>query len=268
MGAEMQSVRNSATKMVLIGSVVLALGYILATSGILMALPLDGIDPVTGVIGALDPLGVPGLVPIAAVGLGVVMIIQMMVYESAYSRLIFVSGLERHLPRLFTHINPRTRNPVTALLVQGVISSLITIVMFSQQSLETAFLSLQGALTVLWLASGYFFLLAPPLARRRYPERYAEPFWRIPGGMVGSIIVALIGAAGTTAGIYYTFAIPWSEDIPLQTWLLNVGLICGVTVVAGIALYLTSKRTSGRSSEEELLAQFAATMEQQPDTAD
>ena len=58
-----------------------------------------------------------------------------MTYQVAYSRLIFVSGLERHLPRIFTHLNPRTRNPVTAMLIQGVLSSLILVGLYSQSSM-------------------------------------------------------------------------------------------------------------------------------------
>ena len=154
MGAEFLSVRRSAVKMVALGSIVLAVGYVITTAGILMSTPLENIDPVTGVIGSLDAAGIPGLMPLAAVALAVVMVIALTTYQSAYARLIFVSGIERHLPRLFTHLNPRTRNPVTAVLVQGVISSTMIVVLYSQSSLATMFLYLQGALTVVWLACG------------------------------------------------------------------------------------------------------------------
>ena len=53
MGAEFLSVRSSAVKMVALGSVVLAIGYVITTAGILMSTPLEKIDPVTGVIGSL-----------------------------------------------------------------------------------------------------------------------------------------------------------------------------------------------------------------------
>jgi hypothetical protein len=53
---------------------------------------------------------------------------------------------------------------VTALLIQGVITSVAIVILYSQQSLTTMFLCLQGTLTVLWLASGNFFLV--PVIRR------------------------------------------------------------------------------------------------------
>jgi amino acid transporter len=153
MGAEFEKPR-SATKMVLWGSVALAIGYIFGTVGVLLSTPADELDPVAGVPKVFKYLDAGGIGPIVAIGLTVVMLMAFTIYQSAYSRLVFVSGLERHLPRLFTHLNPRTRNPITALLIQGVISSVLVVVLYSQQSLTTIFLSIQGALTVLWLASG------------------------------------------------------------------------------------------------------------------
>ena len=130
-----------------------------------------------------------------------------MTYQVAYSRLIFVSGLERHLPRIFTHLNPRTRNPVSAILIQGVISSLILVALYSQSSLVNTTIFLQGGLSTVWLISGFFFLFPVIVARKKYADRYAnEQFWRIPGGMVGVWITVIVGTIGTIGGVYYSFA--------------------------------------------------------------
>ena len=83
---------------------------------------------------------------ICAVVLACIIIVALMTYQVAYSRLIFVSGLERHLPRIFTHLNPRTRNPVTAILIQGVLSSLILVGLYSQSSMANVTIFLQGGL--------------------------------------------------------------------------------------------------------------------------
>jgi glutamate:GABA antiporter len=257
MGAEFVK-PTSAKKMVGIGSIVLAAGYIFGTIGILLATPLDAIDPITGVARVFDAAGAPWLQGAFAVGIGIVMLTAFAIYQSAYSRLIFVSGLEKHLPRLFTHLNARTRNPVTALLVQGVISSVAIVVLYSQQSLVTMFLSLQGALTILWLASGYCFLVPVIVARWRYADRYAaESFWRIPGGRIVAVATALVGIAGTTAGIYYTFTLPFSADIAKGTWMANVGVICGVTLAAATLIYVLGRRSAAALSDDERLAHLA-----------
>jgi glutamate:GABA antiporter len=257
MGAEFVT-PTSAKKMVAYGSIALAVGYIIGTIGILLATPLDAIDPITGVAKVFDAAGAPWLQGVFAVGIGIVMLTAFAIYQSAYSRLIFVSGLEKHLPRLFTHLNARTRNPVTALLLQGVISSVAIVVLYSQQSLVTMFLSLQGALTILWLASGYCFLVPVIVARWKYADRYAEEsFWRIPGGRWVAVALAGVGIAGTTAGIYYTFTLPFSADIAKGTWMTNVGVICAVTLIVAGAVFLLGRRSAAAVSEDERLAHLA-----------
>src|SRR5260370_21648385 len=114
--------------------------------------------------------------------MGVILVVVRATYQSAYSRLIFVSGLERHLPRLFTHLNPRTRNPVTAILVQGCVASTMIVVLYSQSSLTNVFLYLNGALSVVWLFSGFFFFVPLIISRHRYSDRYkTESFCGFPG---------------------------------------------------------------------------------------
>jgi len=263
MGAEFLSVKNSAAKMVWIGSVVLSVGYIITTIGILLSTPLAEINPVTGVIDALSGSGLSFLVPIGAIALCIVLLISLVVYQSAYARLIFVSGIERHLPRLFTHLNPRTRIPVTALLVQGVISSTMIVVLYSQSSLETTFLYLSGALTVLWLFSGFFFFIPVAIARWKYAERYAtESFWRIPGRKPGALAVAVIGSVGTAAGIYYTYTLPFSADIPAGDWMWNVGMVTGGFLIGALVVYYFGRRSAAKLSAEDSLAHLAVLVDE------
>ena len=174
MGAEFLSVRKSGPRMILWGSAALVAIYLLTTLGTMMALPSDEIDAVTGVIGMLDVAGFPGLMEICAIVLALIIVVALMTYQVAYSRLIFVSGLERHLPRIFTHLNPRTRNPVSAILIQGVISSLILVALYSQSSLVNTTIFLQGGLSTVWLISGFFFLFPVVVARKKYADRYAN----------------------------------------------------------------------------------------------
>ena len=257
MGAEFTQ-GSSAKRMVWAGSAALAVGYLLATAGVLLSTPAGKIDPVTGVAQVFGQLGAGWLQSVAAVGIALISLTAFTVYQSAYSRLVFVSGLEKHLPRLFTHLNARTRNPVTALLIQGAISSIAVVVLYSQQSLTTVFLSLQGALTVLWLASGYFFLIPVIIARLRHADRYAnETFWRIPGGRVVAIAVSGVGVVATTVGIYYTFTLPFSSDIEPGTWMLNLAAICGVTLVVAGLVYFFGRRSAARLTEDQRLAHLA-----------
>ncbi|MDT5279108.1 MAG: glutamate:GABA antiporter [Mycobacterium sp.] len=257
MGAEFLSVKRSATKMIAWGSAALIAIYLLTTLGTMMVLPSDQIDPVTGVIGNLGVSGFPGLMEGAAVVLAIIVFVAMTTYQVAYSRLIFVSGLERHLPRIFTHLNPRTRNPVTAVLIQGVLSSLILVGLYSQSSMANVTVYLQGGLSVVWLISGFFFFIPLVIARKKYADRYeSEDFWRIPGGMPAVYAVAAIGIVATCAGVYYSFASPWI-DVPPATWMTWVGSIAVGTFVLGAIVYFFGRRSAAKVSREDALAHLA-----------
>ncbi len=257
MGAEFLSVKRSATKMITWGSAALIAIYLLTTLGTMMVLPGDQIDPVTGVIGNLGVSGFPGLMEGAAVVLAIIVFVAMTTYQVAYSRLIFVSGLERHLPRIFTHLNPRTRNPVTAVLIQGVLSSLLLVGLYSQASMANVTVYLQGGLSVVWLLSGFFFFIPLVIARKKYADRYAsEDFWRIPGGMPAVWAVAAVGIVATCAGVYYSFASPWI-DVPAATWMTWVGGIALGMFVLGALVYFFGRRSATKVGKEDALAHLA-----------
>jgi glutamate:GABA antiporter len=257
MGAEFLSVKRSATKMITWGSAALIAIYLLTTLGTMMVLPGDQIDPVTGVIGNLGTSGFPGLMEVCAVVLAVIVFVAMTTYQVAYSRLIFVSGLERHLPRIFTHLNPRTRNPVTAVLIQGVLSSLLLVGLYSQSSMANVTVYLQGGLSVVWLISGFFFFVPLVIARKKYADRYeSEDFWRIPGGMPAVYAVAAVGIVATCAGVYYSFASPWI-DVPAATWMTWVGSIAVGMFVLGAIVYFFGRRSAAKVSQEDALAHLA-----------
>jgi amino acid transporter len=265
MGAEFLSVKRSATRMILWGSLALIAIYLLTTLGTMMALPTAEIDPVTGVIGMLGVAGFSGLMEIAAIVLAVIVFVALVTYQVAYSRLIFVSGLERHLPRIFTHLNPRTRNPVTAVLVQGAISSTIMVALFSQSSLANVTVYLTGALSVVWLISGFFFFLPLPLARKKYADRYAtEDFWRIRGGMPVVWLVTIVGCLATLGGVYYSFATPWI-DVPTSTWMTWLGSIAAGCLAVGLVVYVFGRRSAAKLSAPDALAHLAV-LENKPAT--
>lgn len=257
MGAEFLSVKRSATRMIGWGSAALVAIYLLTTLGTIMVLPSDEIDPVTGVIGNLGVSGFPGLMEVCAVVLAAIVFVAMTTYQVAYSRLIFVSGLERHLPRIFTHLNPRTRNPVTAVLIQGVLSSLLLVGLYSQSSMANVTVYLQGGLSVVWLISGFFFFIPLVIARKKYADRYAgEDFWRIPGGMPAVYAVAGVGIVATCAGVYYSFASPWI-DVPVATWMRWVGGIALGMFVLGAIVYFFGRRSAAKVTQEDALAHLA-----------
>jgi len=147
---------------------------------------------------------------------------------------------------------------VTAILIQGAFSSVLIIGLFSQSSLANVTIYLTGGLSVIWLASGFFFFIPPLIARVKYADRYAsEDFWRIPGGKPGVWITCIIGIASTIAGIYYSFAVSWLPDVPNDTWMTWLGsIVVGTLVVMGVVFYF-GRRSAGKLTKQDSLAHLA-----------
>ena len=146
---------------------------------------------------------------------------------------------------------------MTALLVQGAISSTVMVTLFSQSSMANVTVYLTGSLSVIWLVSGFFFFVPLVRARIKYADRYArEDFWRIPGGMPAVWAVAVIGCLSTVAGIYYSFATPWI-DVPAGTWMTWLGSVTGVTLLMGLLVYIFGRRSAAKLSAPDALAHLA-----------
>jgi uncharacterized membrane protein YdcZ (DUF606 family) len=144
----------------------------------------------------------------------------------------------------------------------------VILVFYSQSSLQNTFLILQGALTVTWLIAGLFFFIPVPLARKMYPERYSERFWRIPGGFTGAVIIVGIGLLASLVGIYYTLIEPFSSSISKATWTASVAGMVGALVVLAAVIYVAGSRSGRKTSEEELLTSLIPASENPAATSD
>lgn len=268
MGAEVIQARRTLLRTVFWGSAIIIAAYLFVTTTVLLATPIKNINAAAGALQVLDE-GIHSHVFIKIIALTMIAVILMadVTYQQTFSRLLYVSGLERHLPRIFTHINARTKNPVPALLFTGALSSVVIIVFYSQSSLQNTFLILQGALTVTWVIAGLFFFVPVPLARRMYRARYSERFWRIPGGFPGMLTVVGIGLIASLVGIYYTLIEPFSSSISKSTWTASVAGTVGAFIILAAVIYITGSRSGRKTSEEELLASLIPASENPPTTA-
>jgi glutamate:GABA antiporter len=259
MGAEIKDVKRSAGAMMLWGSLLLLAGYYLGIIGILYSTPLSSIDGTTGVAKGAAVLG-------ATVGSAVAFAIcvavssQDVAYMNAYSRLLFVSGIERRLPAVMGQVSERTRVPVPSMLVQGLGASLVILVFSTQTQLATAFNLYVAALVAVWCSALFYLYAGIVKARISLADLYdrnAGVVWKIPGGIIGVCIVAIWGAFFNLVAIYYVFAIPWSADISGASWRLWLTLIALVVALSGLSIFLSSRKRVASISAEEELARYA-----------
>lgn len=260
MGVEIKSVRDSASWMVFGGSLMLGILYLLTTIGIILATPVGQADPYVALAKVYGDAGWGWLVGIAAFFYTLTNLGQIILYQYAYARLLFISGIEKHFPKIFAYVDPRTRTPVAAILLQGAVLTLIVLVMYSNSNLTNATQVLLAALTVVWCLSNYFFIFPVAIARRKYAHFYSEPgrvAWKIPGGTFGAWLTIVAATVGNTIAIYYCFAAPWVADMGVAQWAPQVGVVVGVAILIGLIIYLMNMKRSRSVDVEDELAQYA-----------
>lgn len=255
MGAEFKDQKEGIRRMLTLGTVALLVGYVMGILGTLLITPIAEINPTTGLADAVNSvsrfLGV-----IVAIGICVAVLSQGLAYMNAYSRLLFVSGIERRLPRIFAHVGQRSRQPVPAILLQAVLAIAVIALFFSLESLNTAFQLYIATLVGVWSLSLFYLYTGIVKARRDHKALYAErgdQVWRIPGGNLGVGLTALVGTIGTAMSIYYVFKIPFTDEITAGEWRGWVFGLIAFACVSGVVVYVISEiRNRGKTLEDQL----------------
>jgi len=110
MGAEFKDQKKGVGQMLTLGSIALLVGYLFGIIGTLLITPVADINPTTGIAEAVKSVsGFLGV--IVALGICAAVLSQGLAYMNAYSRLLFVSGIERRLPRGFAPRGPKAQQP-------------------------------------------------------------------------------------------------------------------------------------------------------------
>lgn len=170
MGAEYSQHRKTAKTMLLWGTLALTVGYLLGITGILWSIPQSEVDVTKGVAQAVSA-HYPLLGSMVAIAISLAISSQAIAYTNAYSRLLFVSALEKRLPEFLARVN-KNKVPVHAMIVQGIGASIILLIFASQGTLAVVVNLYLASLVVIWCASLYYIYGSLILARKKYKELY------------------------------------------------------------------------------------------------
>jgi amino acid transporter len=175
------------------------------------------------------------------------------VYNYSFSRLLFVSGLERRMPSALGRVNER-KVPVAAVLTQTVLSSLFVIAIFNPwvgsgkgDTTQKAYWLFQAAVTVIWCISMVLLFLDIFLVKRAFPKLFDEIRSSHP---VVLYACGVIGAIASAFGAYSTFKAPWTPLFTVSDWRLWLAVLVAVSAMAAIAIYAISQFTHRRELPE------------------
>ncbi len=259
MGAEFKDQKRGVGQMLTLGSIALLIGYAIGILGTLLITPIADINPTTGLAEAVKSVsGLLGV--IVALGICAAVLSQGLAYMTAYSRLLFVSGIERRLPRVFAHVGQKSQQPVPAILLQAVLAIAVIALFFSLGSLNTAFQLYLAALIGVWCLSIFYLYTGIIQARRNHQAQYAErgdKVWKIPGGAAGLWLTAIVGVIGNIAAIYYVFKLPFTDEISAGEWRTWVAGLVLAGVISGVIVFLISEMKNRGKSIDDQLAELA-----------
>lgn len=197
--------------------------YILGTLALLVLLPPDQINIMTGLVQAGTTagtrLGVSWLAPAIAVLISLGVLGQLGAWIAGSARIPFVIGIDRHMPAAFGRLHPRWRTPHISILTAGVTCTIFLLIMQAGENLRIAY-QLLVDITVITYFIPFAYLFA---ASWKFGQR-----WNAAAGMAVTILA-----------LVFTLVPP--SDVR-SVWLFELKLLGGFAVVAliGRICYTTS----------------------------
>ncbi len=243
MGAEFSDHKRTGKTMLTWGTCALFVGYLMGIIGILLTTPVAEINQTTGIAVAVGTLS-PILGILVAIGVCFAIFAQATSTMNAYSRLVFIGGIEKRLPKKMALVS-KGKTPWPAMLVQAIGSTIVILIFATQDNLVVTYNLYLAALVAVWCTSLFYIYFGVLRARKMYKDLYAlrgKEVWVIPGGKLGLWLCATIGIIFNTLAIYFVFAKPWVDGITSHSWRLWLGAASATIIIVGVSVFLLSTK--------------------------
>ncbi len=235
------------------GSIVVMAAYLWATLGTMLALDASKSQAATTDILRAVQVGFWSSHTFASV-VGLVLIwffvSNTIVYNYSFSRLLFVPGLERRMPKQLGLVSARTKVPVYAIITQTVLSSLFVVAVFNpalgDSNTQKAYWLFQAGVTVIWCLSMVLLFADIFLVKRAFPKLFSEVRAAHPYLLYASGVVGLLASA---FGAYVTFRSPWTPLFRSSDWRLWLSILCGVSALTAVVIYVISELVHRRERQ-------------------
>jgi amino acid transporter len=151
-------------------------------------------------------------------------------WVSGSARILFVSGLDRYLPRALGKIHPRHGSPYVALAMFGLLASAIITMSFAGASVQEAYLTLLDLSVALQMIS-YLYLFAS-LLRPAFARNTTRAYF----GRGPLRIASVVGLAMTSVGFFMAF-VPARQISSIWTFELKMLITLAALLALGGALF-------------------------------
>lgn len=248
MAEEIKDPRRTMPRALLVGGLLVTIGYIGGTISILLALPSSRVSGLEGIMQAItatsERVGWLGIVPVAALLIALSNLGAAGAFLAATARLPFVAGIDRYLPAAFGRLHPRWGTPYVALLTQTIVALVFVFLGQAGTNVKGAY-NVMVSLGIVTYFIPFQYLFAAMIWAQREPA--GPGVFRVPGGKPMAIALAVVGFTTTTAAIFLSL-VP-AADEPNKP--LAVAKVLGLTLIlliVGAGFYASSKSRARRSS--------------------
>jgi glutamate:GABA antiporter len=240
MGDEIRDPERSVPKGVLYGGVLSGLQYVGATLALLFAVPQSDMKVLQGVVQAVDKMTAKMgtevvLFPVAAlVALSTVGAVS--AWLSGSARILFVSGIDQYLPKIFGKLHRKYATPHVALIGISILSSCLIAMSFAgKTNIKEAYVTLIDLAVVLQMIA-YFYVYAS-LARVAFGKTAGTGFYK-----KGRIRFAAVSGLVTTAlGMIVAF-VPSHQVESVWRFELKMFVTCVVFLGMAVGLFFYYSR--------------------------
>lgn len=244
LGGETRNPRRNIPLGILFGGIIIAAIYISGTLSIYITLPSKDISIVSGVMQAIaevtSRVGLEWVLPVMAFCLAMGGLGGTSAWVAGSARVPYVAGLDQYLPESFGKIHPKYGTPYVAILVQGVICSLIIMTGYFADDVPVIYLMLVNITLIVYFLP-YLYLFASAIALR-FKEGLRPGIIPIPGGNLGAFFAAALGFGATLISILLAMFFPPAEVKHILVFEAVVIGACVLCFLSGAYLYARARR--------------------------
>jgi glutamate:GABA antiporter len=245
MSEEIKNARRTIPRALIVSGVILAASYVAGTIALLVALPSAAISGLGGFASAVQVmcarLDLSWIVVVIALLIALNSIGGAASFLSSTSRLPFVAGIDRYLPRVFGRVHAKWGTPWIAIIAYGFAGMLCALLSQVGSSVQSAYdLLVSMSIITYFIPFVFLFLAMIRLQREPFPPGVT----RLPGGRPAAVFIACVGLVTTLLTIVLAVVPP--DDEPHKS--LAIAKVIGSTLLlvgAGVVVFLSRRWRRG-----------------------
>lgn len=243
-GEELQEPGKTIPRSIIISGILIAVFYLLGTIGMLVALPLEDLGLVDGIIDTLSILlGTEGLGSVFVLLLGIMALYtffaNMVTWTMGANKTAAEAAVDGELPAIFGKLNEKNNTPVGAFIITGIVSTVVIVLYgFMAGTSEDLFWTLFAFSSMVFLLP--YLAMFPAFLKLRKIDKDIERPYKVKGPKWLMTLLVIICELFIVQAVVFFVYVP-GEPID---WAFAAPVLIGVvlTLIVGEILLNNSKK--------------------------